>query len=180
MDESFLDAVAIRQDLPCFDVPSNDLIKFNKAMSDLTKTAKAEAKPDRCLICGEEMTKFCKSHTVPRYCLKEIATEGKLLTTAAIMGGNLQDAEVGIGEAAVFKQVCRRCDTEYFKLYETPDTLLKKPSSQVMGQIASKNLLREIAKAKFELGLKEALGPRSTFEYAGLMDVRAIDAYEDE
>lgn len=180
MDDFFVDAIAMRQDLPCFDVPSNDRIKFNKYMSDLTRTAKNEVKPNHCLICGEEMPKFCNSHTIPRYCLKEIATEGKLLTTAALIGGNLLNAEVGINEAAVFKQVCRRCDTEYFKLYETPDTLLKKPSSQVMGQIAAKNLLREIAKAKIELGRKEALGPSSTFEYDAMMHVRAIDAEEDE
>lgn len=180
MTEQRHDAIAFRQDLPYMDIPKEELIEYRKAMSGFNRTANEEAKPGFCLICGEVMPTYCDSHTIPQYCLKEIAVGGKLLTTAAIMGGNLIDAEVGINKAAVFKQVCRKCDTEFFKQYETPSNLLTKPSSQIMGQIASKNLLREIAKARFELGLKAALGQRSTAELDVMTRVRAMDAREDE
>lgn len=180
MTEQRPEDIAFRQDLPFVDIPKEKLIGFRKAMSSFNKTASEEAKPGFCLICGEEMPTYCDSHTIPQYCLREIAVEGKLLTTAAIMGGNLIDAEVGINKAAIFKQVCRRCDTEFFKQYETPSNLLSKPSSQMMGQIAAKNLLREIAKARFELGLKNALGQRSTAEFDAMTRVRAMDAQEDE
>ena len=79
-------AVAFRQDIPSYNVPANILVSFKKAFSPLDKEAQEGAKPGRCLICGEEMPKYCVSHTVPRYCLKEIAVEGKLLTCAAVMG----------------------------------------------------------------------------------------------
>jgi hypothetical protein len=104
------------------------------------------------------MPKFCLSHTVPQFCLREIAVDGKLLKCAAVIGGNIIESEVGIGKAATFKQVCRKCDSEFFKLYETPETLLKTPSSQVLGQIAAKNLLREVSKARQNVELKAALG----------------------
>lgn len=179
-DDLFPEAIALRQDLPCIDVAQDQLISYRKSMSELNKAARKEAKPGFCYICGKEMPQYCKSHTIPRYCLREIAVEGRLFTTAAIMEGNLLDREIGIGEAATFKQVCRKCDSEFFKLYETPETLLKEPSSQIMGQIATKNLLREIAKARQELGLKKALGPHSSVEFDTMIKVRAMDLEEDK
>lgn len=180
MNDGFYDAFAVRQDLPSINVSESNLITFNKIMSELNKIAKDEAKPDRCLICGREITKFCNSHTVPKYCLKEIATEGKLLTTAAIMESNLLHCEVGVKEAATFKQVCSKCDTEYFKLYETPETLLRTPSSQVMGQIAAKNMLREISKARRDLALEKAKETLFDASHNAKTQVRAMDAQEDE
>ena len=173
-------AVAFRQDIPSYDVPANILVSFKKAFSPLDKEAQEGTKPGRCLICGEEMPKYCVSHTVPRYCLKEIAVEGKLLTCAAVMGGNVIDREVGVGKAATFKQVCRKCDTEYFKLYETPETLLLRPSSQVMGQIAAENLLREISKARYSVEINAVLGDATPPILDATAAVRAIDVAEDE
>lgn len=173
-------AIALRQDLPEYVAPYDHLVKFRKTMSELNKNAKANAKPEACYICGEEMSRFCNSHTVPRYCLKEIADNGKLLTAAALVGGNLIDSEVGINDAATFKQICRKCDTEYFKLYETPATLLSKPTSQVLGQIAAKNLLREISKARLGLSLRNTLGDCTALGLDAMMNVRAVDAAEDE
>lgn len=174
------DAIAFRKDLLGLDVPRDDLIRFKKTMSELNKTAKKEAKPNFCCICGDEMTSFCNSHTVPRYCLREIAVDGKLLTTASVVGGNLINAEVGISEAATFKRVCKKCDTEYFKLYETPDALRSEPTHQMLGQIAAKNLLREISKGRLELGLETALGDKVSAEYRTMMTVRSVDIREDE
>lgn len=90
-------AVAFRQDLPAYNVPACNLTSFKKAFSPLAKAAKEGAKPGRCLICGEVMPKFCISHSVPKYCLKEIAAEGKLLTGAAIMGETLSTARSASG-----------------------------------------------------------------------------------
>lgn len=176
----YTDAIAFRQDFPEFDIPKEDLIQFKKAMSRLNKRAKKEAKPDFCYICDEEMTSFCNSHTVPQFCLREIAVDGKLLTTASVMGGNLIDAEVGISEAATFKRICNKCDTEYFKLYETPNALRSSPTPQMLGQIAAKNLLREISKGRIELGLGTALGDEASAKYHAMTAVKSIDIEEDE
>lgn len=147
-------STALRQDFQTYNISAGDLASCRKITSPYFRAAKNNAKPDHCLICGEEMPKFCLSHTVPQFCLREIAVDGKLLKCAAIIGGNIIEREVGIGKAATFKQVCRKCDSEYFKLYETPETLLKTPSSQVLGQIAAKNLLREVSKARQTLNLR--------------------------
>lgn len=173
-------AEAFRLDLPSYELPEADLISFGKYVSEFKREAHSEAKPEVCYICGEPMTSPCNSHTVPQYCLREIAVNGKLLTTAAVMGGNVIASEVGVNKAATFKCVCARCDTEFFKLYETPETLRSYPTSQVLGQIAAKNLLREISKARFELGLNSALGDLSCFDFDAMVKVRAVDLREDE
>ncbi len=173
-------AIAFRQDFPTINIPTEELASHRKTISPLFQKAEKNAKPERCPICGREAPKLCISHTIPRYCLKEIAFEGKLLTSAAIMGGNIIDNEVGIGKAVTFRRVCGKCDSEYFKLYETPGVLLDPPGSQAMGQIAAKNLLRDISKAKMEIGLKGALGEATLPEFNSLADVRSADVAEDE
>ncbi len=174
------DGISFRQDFDAINAPEETLIQYRKFRSELDKAARNDAKPDACCICGREKPKLCNSHTIPQYCLREIAVEGKLLTSAAIIGGNIFDTEVGVGQALTFKRICQRCDTEFFKLYETPETLLQEPSSRVMGQIAAKNLLREISKAKQELGSQKVLGDKSSAMYDAMMDVRSIDVAEDE
>ena len=174
------DAIAFRQDFPSLHVPQDELVEFKKTMSEYWKEANKEARPDNCLICGKPISGICNSHTVPQYCLRAIAKDGLLYTTAALMNTNLIDNEIGLKEAATFKQICRKCDTEFFKLYETPATLQQQPTSKVLGQIAAKNLLREISKGRRELGLKKAFGEKTTPEYDAMMYVRAIDVEEDE
>lgn len=173
-------SAAFRQDFQTFNVAAEALASCRKTTSPYFRAANNNAKPDHCLICGEEMPKFCLSHTVPQFCLREIAVDDKLLKCAAIIGGNIIEREVGIGKAATFKQVCRKCDSEYFKLYETPETLLKTPSSQVLGQIASKNLLREVSKARQNIELKAALGEDAPPMIRAIAAAKAIDAAEDE
>lgn len=173
-------AAAFRQDFQTFNVAAEVLASCRKTTSPYFRAAKNNAKPGRCLICGEEMPKFCLSHTVPQFCLREIAVDGKLLKCAAVIGGNIIESEVGIGKAATFKQVCRKCDSEFFKLYETPAMLLKTPSSQVLGQIAAKNLLREVSKARQDVELKAALGEDAPPMIRAIAAAKAIDAAEDE
>lgn len=52
-------AVAFRQDFSVYDVSADNLASFRKAFSSLNKEAREGAKPERCLICEEEMPKFC-------------------------------------------------------------------------------------------------------------------------
>lgn len=179
-DEELGLSAAFRQDFPAYNLSTDNLVSFKKTSAPYFRAAKNHSKPDRCLICGEEMPKFCLSHTVPQFCLRAIAVDGKLLTSSAVVGGNIVEDKVGIGKAATFKQVCRRCDSEFFKLYETPETLLTYPSSQVLGQIAAKNLLREVSKARQDIGLKTALGDGVPPMIRAIADVRTIDAAEDE
>lgn len=87
---------------------------------------------------------------------------------------------MGLKNAAVFKAICQKCDTEYFKLYETPEMMLGPLTPQILGQIATKNLLREISKARYGFGVGSALGDQQTFDMAAKLSVRSIDLKEDE
>lgn len=173
-------AIAFRQDLPKLDVSTEELAKFKKTTAGINRVARENSKPEFCYICGSFMPKFCNSHTIPKYCLKEIAHEGKLYTASVLTEINLSKAEVGVNEAAIFKRVCRKCDTEYFKVYETPSTLTQAPTDRIMGQIAAKNLLREISKARYSIAQKEALGNNCPPKLDLITRVKKIDLEEDE
>lgn len=174
------DATVMRQDNLGIVAPPELLVRYRKTMSFFERKANKEAIPDNCLICGKAIQGVCNSHTIPQYCLREIAKEGKLFTPAAIINTNLIDNEIGVREALTFKLICKKCDSEFFKLYETPESLVEAPSSRILGQIATKNLLREISKATRELELKTTLGHLSTPQYDTMMDIRSIDLSEDE
>ena len=112
-------AKAFRRDLTAVKADKDHLIEFSQISGRFRREAQEAAKPTRCKICGEEGTSFCRSHTIPKYCLREIAVDGKLLTFSGLLGTNLNKEETGIGDAGVFRIICKRCDTEFFKLYET-------------------------------------------------------------
>lgn len=153
-----LHAGACREDLIGIEVDKGSLVEFNKSIGPIESEARKLAKPSRCKICGTPTTDLCRSHTIPKYCLKEIAQDGELLSFAALLGGNLRKKVVGISGVMVFKMICKRCDTEYFKLYETPETLFESPTNQVMAQIAVKCLLNRIYHANCIIQENKLLG----------------------
>ena len=169
----------LRCDIEAPVVPEDDLMHYRKFRSEVKKETRKLEKPEACYICGSDSAKFCKSHSIPRFCLGELAVEGKLLTAAYLFESNLFTDKVGVGEALTFKAICQKCDTEFFKKYETPTTLLERPDMQVLGQIAAKNLLREISKARHKLALREALGAEASSDLGAAAAVRQIDLEED-
>lgn len=180
MDQNDKEGFAFRKDIPSWEVPQNDLISFRKQFSTYRKMADSEATPTVCPICGEPISGICNSHTIPQYCLREIAKDGKLYTAAVPIGGNLFESEVGLKEAATFKQICKKCDCEFFKLYETPEVLYEAPDSRVLGQIAAKNLLRELSKGKREIELQAAFEGATSSFFDAFINVREMDVAEDE
>lgn len=173
-------ADVFRIDIPRIRVSDDEARLVSEFRSKVKRDVRDGAKPDTCLICGEPLGAPCSSHTVPRYCLKEIAVDGKLYTWNVLVGTNLLSSEVGVGEAATFRMICRRCDTDYFKLYETPETLLSTPTMQVMGQIAAKTLLREIGNARLLQGSRDVLGAAVDPYTRDIVDMREVDRAEDE
>ena len=111
----------MRCDFDGLEIPKNEQIRYRKTVSEVSNAVKDATKPEYCRICGKQTTKLCYSHTIPQYCLREIAVEGKLYTVASLLGGNLLDSEVGLAKANIFKMICGKCDTEFFKMYETPE-----------------------------------------------------------
>ena len=53
---------------------------IKRKMNDILKKSRAAAKQDTCFHCGKKVESFCNSHSVPAFCLKNIASNGMLLS----------------------------------------------------------------------------------------------------
>ena len=53
-------------------------VSFNKWISRLNAKARQNAKRDSCYVCKKPCTSFCNSHSVPQFCLRRIAVDGKV------------------------------------------------------------------------------------------------------
>ncbi|MDE7348081.1 MAG: hypothetical protein K2N53_00280 [Clostridia bacterium] len=136
-----------------------DRIEINKTMNSIMREAKSRAKLSTCLICGKEQTSFCNSHTVPAFCLRNIAKNGKVCTSNSIVKYPfLIKAVNGVNEAGTFKLICHKCDGFIFQEYEDPSAYNKsEPSSKILAQIALKNGLKAISKRMNELKMYDIL-----------------------
>ena len=74
-----------RVDLEEIDANREEKVRFSKVQGRLIKDARQAAQPPICLICGKPLEKPCNSHTVPQYCLREIAVDGKVLSLAVLL-----------------------------------------------------------------------------------------------
>lgn len=51
-----------------------------KEVYDLLKEARQSSKPSECILCGKQLGRPCKSHSVPKLVLKNIASSGHVFT----------------------------------------------------------------------------------------------------
>ena len=126
---------------------------YKKKMSQLLKEARQAAKRDTCYFCGKPCTSFCNSHSVPRFCLENIATNGEVLTLNAIVDIPLLDTENGVKKAGTFHLICNDCDSKIFSDYENPDNYATQPTPKMIAQMALENSLKSISKRLLEIEL---------------------------
>lgn len=129
---------------------------YKKAINDLMREGRAAAKDTTCYYCGKACSSFCNSHSIPAFCLRNIATNGQVLTPNTAIDFPLLDTEKGVNKAGTFQIICRDCDSRIFSDYENPTNYTAPPTSTMMAQIALKNALRAISKRKFETELFNA------------------------
>lgn len=145
------------QDLGAFSDKEKKLLRtdfsYKKTMSNLFKEARRNAKRDTCYFCGKSVTSFCNSHSIPRFCLKNIATNGDVLTLNTIVDNPLIDIKNGVNEAGTFHLICSDCDNKIFSEYENPENYINQPTPKMIAQIALKNSLKSISKRLFEIEL---------------------------
>lgn len=125
-------------------------IEFEKELSKLHKELKSRAKGSACVLCGKEMTSFCKSHSVPQFILKNIAIEGKLIPYSRLMDGKESDELTGVSSAMTFHNICKECDKRYFADYESEEALLKGLNDKMLAEIALKNHLLMLYKWRID------------------------------
>lgn len=127
----------------------NALLQLRKEM----KLAYKKYRPDRCLFCNTKDVKFCNSHSVPRFVLKNIAKDGILFQSSLFMHNDedsLMDEEKGLNNTGTFHNICLNCDKVVFADYEEKSKLIEKPTNQTLLEIAIKNNLFEISKKHIE------------------------------
>ena len=119
----------------------------NRLYSKLLTQLKSESRPiiDKCVICGKEYSSYCDSHSVPRFVLKQISKNGKIM-----IGHNFTKNptfnDFGIKNTLLFKCICEDCDNTYFKEYEDPNIFNKDLSNLAINEIAIKIYLRHYYK----------------------------------
>lgn len=146
MDHYFDSAVAdfVKKDFSDIGV---DVRKLRKNITEMTKEAYHDAKPETCVLCKVPGKKFCNSHTIPQFVLRTIAQDGKLLYWNAILKSPVVDTEKGMKQAETFKIICTECDKKEFAEYENPSNYDGPVTQKMMQEITLKNLLNPYAKA---------------------------------
>ncbi|MBQ7617167.1 hypothetical protein IJS64_04300 [bacterium] len=104
----------------------------------------------KCLICGKEVTSFCKSHSLPQFVLKTVSTTG-LLKTGLNLQSNSSKDKVGIKNCLTFYDICSECDGSYFQNYEHESTFYGAITDEALNEIATKNYLKYYFKQLKEL-----------------------------
>lgn len=136
-----------------FDIPEGtDKVAIRKRINSMLSEARRIAKPDKCILCGQNKSSFCNSHSVPQMSLRGIANNGIVLHASAAMGFDFEiiDLEKGVNNSGTFNYICRDCDGAFFQDYENPDSLKLLPTDKMLAEIAVKNMLLQISKREIE------------------------------
>lgn len=141
----------------------NFIVYIRKILNNYKSKATANAKSDTCYLCQKESSSFCKSHSVPKFCLKSIAVEGEVYYINSILKNKLIPISEGIGRAGVFKIICRDCDSKWFRDYENQYSYGKTITEQMMAQIALKDSLLMLSKRFYERELYKLLSNDNEF-----------------
>lgn len=131
----------------------DNFIDSKKEFNRMLAQSRKRAKKDNCMYCNEEKSSFCNSHSVPAFCLKNIATDGSLYYSNTLIDVALLDSEKGVKNAGTFQLICRGCDSKIFQEYEDPSNYDKEPTPRMIAQIAMKNYLKQISKRLNEYAL---------------------------
>jgi hypothetical protein len=138
-------------------------IEYKKEMGNFIKECRNTAKLSTCYYCGNEITSFCNSHSIPAFCLRNIATSGDVACLNALIDFPLLDDKKGVKEAGTFHLICRDCDSKIFADYENPYNYKDIPSQKMIAQIALKNNLRFISTRLLEKEMYKKMGDNNPF-----------------
>ena len=130
------------------------IIETRKTLNRLIKNAMKKARHKECMLCGKKGG-FCDSHTIPKFCLKNIVWNGKLNSFNTLIDSKLLSNDSGISNAGIFHIICKECDGSAFQDYEKAEAYETCPTEKMLNQIALKTALRDIYKHEIEVKLFE-------------------------
>lgn len=144
----------LRLDITPIHMPKDMLAKTRRSIGKYRHAGEQATKPEYCTLCGRQSPKLCNSHSIPRFCLNQIAHKGEVDTINRSLDIDPLRKRIGINNAGVFRMICSDCDNKFFSEYENPE-LYKTDNpiaSECLGRIATKVLLFEQNKARIQLG----------------------------
>lgn len=130
-----------------------DFIELQKQLNTILKKSHVDSKLDYCLCCGKKVSSFCNSHSLPKFVLKNISSDGYVLTSNNYFKMPLVNITEGLNKSGTFKRICNDCDNSLFTSYESSEQLLSYPRKKMMTQIDLKNALRMYDKRLNEIAL---------------------------
>lgn len=165
-------------------IPQEEMIYAKKKLNAILKDSKSQAKLEKCYYCDNDCNSFCNSHTIPQFCLKNIAVNGKVYCMNTILEMPVMKDKKGINEAGVFHLICRDCDSTIFKDYENPENYKNVPTIKMLAQIDMKNSLKNISKRLNEIELYKLMGerlgaPNNYVNYRNEINRIDLKEYED-
>lgn len=137
-----------------------DIIEATKKINKIIKDSRMQSKQEVCYYCGKPCDGFCNSHTVPAFCLRNIAEKGKVYYANTIIDLPVMKDDKGVNEAGTFHLICRDCDSKVFQVYENPENYDEQPSIKMLAQISMKNYLKNISKRLMEKELYDLMQER--------------------
>lgn len=137
------------------DLSKEQVIEVRKMLGRQIKDATTKSRHEKCMLC-DKPGGFCNSHTIPQFCLENIAWNGKLNSFNTLIASELLSKDSGVNNAATFHIICRPCDSKVFQDYEKAEAYDTVPSETALNQIVLKTSLRDIYKHETEIELFEA------------------------
>lgn len=135
---------------------NEQIIEFRKIINDQIKNARKKSRHDKCLLCGK-VGGFCNSHTIPQFCLENIAWNGKLNSFNTLIDSDFLTKDCGINNAGTFHIICKSCDSKVFQDYENSAAYESVPTETALNQIVLKTSLRDIYKHEAEIEMYKAM-----------------------
>ena len=93
-----------------------EIIEIRKMLNKQIKNARKKSRHKKCLLCGKEGG-FCDSHTIPKFCLENIAWNGELNSFNTLIDSKILSTDCGISNAGIFRIICKSCDGRVFQDY---------------------------------------------------------------
>ena len=155
-------------------------IDLKKALSEMLRESRKEAKPSQCILCGEKIAGLCNSHSVPQFILRNITIDGHVLNAAYALDVPVVNETDGINRSGTFAYICRDCDSKYFSEYENESALLCNPTNKMMAEIALKDGLHLLSKRNNEVYLYKHLQEKyHAYENKEILDnIQALDLHD--
>lgn len=169
-------------DLPEQDIElmHTDIVGYKKQLNALLGESRKRAKGEKCRYCKNEVNSFCNSHSIPAFCLRNIATQGEVYYSNALVEFPLMDTKKGVNRAGTFQVICRECDSKIFSVYENPDNYENVPTPQMLAQIAMKNYLKLIGKRVSEHSIYEMIGEMNPFAGTFVEEMHSVQELDFE